>query len=72
MLNFVAIIMIFYCSKVYDKAEDQSKTTWYMQLLILINEYEGKPWLAPPLIIVSLIWKTVRHFYKHRRDMKSS
>jgi len=72
MLNFVAIIMIFYCSNVYEKAEEQSKTMWCLQRLSLTNEYKGKPTLAPPLIILSLIWRTVRHFYKPRRDMKSS
>ena len=72
MLNFVAIIMIFYCSKVYDKAEEQSKTMWYSQRHSVTTEYKEKPMLVPPLIILSLIWRTVRHFYKHRRDMKSS
>jgi len=54
----------------YDTVEQQGKKTWKYYRYSLTIEYKHKPLLAPPLIVISLIWRTIK--FAHRRCTKKT
>jgi len=55
------------CSHEYDTVEQQGKKTWKYYRYSLTIEYYEKPPLAPPLIVINLLMRTVTYPYRRRR-----
>jgi len=45
--------------------EQQGKKTWSFYRYSLTIEYQEKPLLAPPLIVINLLWRCIKHVYDH-------
>ena len=56
-----------YCSHEYETVEQQGKKTWSFYRYSLTIEYEEKPPLAPPLIVINLLWRAITLFYRRLR-----
>ena len=54
------LIAIF--NSTYTKVEEDSDKVWKFQRYALINEYNDRPFLAPPFIILSHIYGIIRFF----------
>jgi len=54
---------LFYCSKEYERVEQQGIKTWSFYRYRLIVEYKHKPTLAPPLIVIGLLWQIITSLY---------
>ena len=52
------------CSHVYEEVEQQGIKTWSFYRYSLTKEYEKKPPLAPPLIVINLIWRTITCWFE--------
>ena len=50
-------------SYTFQSVQDNSEKVWRFYRYGLINEYNEKPMLVPPLIILSLIWILVKYTY---------
>jgi len=64
---------MFCCSKTYDRVEAQGITTWSYYRYRLLVEYKYKPTLAPPLIVIGIVWQLIislREIYSEE-DMTS-
>ena len=59
-------------SNVFEKVRENSMEIWKYEMFRLVKEYEDKPGLAPPLIILELIWlagkKTWKVCCRRRRE----
>jgi len=53
---------------VYDQVEQQGIKTWSFYRYSLTMEYEEKPPLAPPLIVINLIWRTIKYPFDSNGD----
>ena len=51
--------MTCYCSNVYQKVEQQGKKMWSFYRYNLTIEYNEKPLLPPPLIIINILWRAI-------------
>jgi len=47
------------CSNAYQRVEQQGIKTWSFYRYGLTVEYEDKPPLAPPLIVINLLWRVL-------------
>jgi len=56
----------FGCSNVYDEVVKKNIQMWKYYRYSLVLEYEEKPTLAPPIIAINLLWRTVKFIYKKR------
>ena len=69
-----AVIAIF--TSVFDKVNENSKEVWKWEMYRLASEYDKKPGLAPPLVIIEDIWKLLKSIWKStcrgkREDLQS-
>jgi len=55
---------VLLCSHVYEEVEQQGIKTWSFYRYSLTKEYEKKPPLAPPLIVINLIWRTITCWFE--------
>ena len=56
------LIAIF--TSVFDKVNENSKEVWKWEMYRLATEYDRKPGLAPPLVIIEDIWKLLKNIWK--------
>jgi len=47
------------CSNTFEKVQQESIKTWSFYRYSLTEEYYDKPTLAPPLIVISLLWRVL-------------
>jgi len=45
----------------YETVEQQGKKTWSFYRYSLTIEYQQKPPLAPPLIVINLLWRAITY-----------
>ena len=68
------LIAIF--TSVYDQVSEHSKEVWRWEMFRLASEYDTKPGLAPPLVIIEDVWKLLKALWKktcrrHKEDLES-
>lgn len=68
------LIAIF--TSVYDQVSDHSREVWRWEMFRLLSEYDTKPGLAPPLVIIEDVWKLLKFIWKRtcrrkREDLES-
>lgn len=51
-------------SYTFEKVQDNSEKVWRYYRYGLIYEYFDRPTLAPPLIIISHIWRISKYIYR--------
>ena len=56
------LIAIF--TSVYDQVSEHSKEVWRWEMFRLASEYDTKPGLAAPLVIIEDIWKLLKMIWK--------
>ena len=56
------LIAIF--TSVFDKVNENSKEVMKWEMYYLATEYDRKPGLAPPLVIIEDIWKLLKNIWK--------
>ena len=52
-------LLFNYCSNEYERVKEQGIKTWCFYRYSLTFEYKEKPPLAPPLIVINLLWRMV-------------
>ena len=68
------LIAIF--TSVYDQVSAQSKEVWRWEMFRLATEYDGKPGLAAPFVIIEDVWVLLKSLWKktcrrHKEDLES-
>ena len=68
------LIAIF--TSVYDQVSAQSKEVWRWEMFRLATEYDGKPGLAAPFVIIEDIWVFLKSCWKktcrrHKEDLEA-
>ena len=68
------LIAIF--TSVYDQVSAQSKEVWRWEMFRLATEYDGKPGLAAPFVIIEDVWVLLKSCWKktcrrHKEDLES-
>ena len=56
------LIAIF--TSVFEKVNENSKEVWKWEMYLLATEYDRKPGLAPPFVIIEDIWKLLKNIWK--------
>ena len=51
-------------SNVFEKVRENSMEIWKYEMFRLVKEYEEKPGLAPPLVLLELIWIAAKKTWK--------
>jgi len=73
LVNFApysAMCVLCVClSFTFQNVQDKAETTWRFYRYGLINEYFERPTLAPPLIIISIVWRFGLYLY-HGKNWK--
>ncbi|XP_043211040.1 transient receptor potential cation channel subfamily M member 5-like isoform X1 [Amphibalanus amphitrite] len=57
-------LLIAVFTNVFEKVRENSTEIWKYEMFRLVKEYEEKPGLAPPLIILELIWVAAKKTWK--------
>ena len=57
------LIAIF--TSVFEEVHENSNEVWKWEMFRLLAEYDGRPGLAPPLVIFEDIWRISKLTWKH-------
>ena len=57
------LIAIF--TSVFEEVHENSNEVWKWEMFRLLTEYDGRPGLAPPLVIFEDVWRISKLTWKH-------
>ena len=60
------------CSRAINEVEQRDMKTWSFRRYVIIMEYEHKPTLPPPIIVVNLLWRLGLHVYRNKTQTDAS
>ena len=58
------------CSNTFTAIQEQTDQYWHFDFYSVCKEYYDKPLLAPPLIIISLVWAAIKKMFIKCRCLK--
>ncbi len=57
-------LLIAVFTSVFEEVHENSNEVWKWEMYRLVEEYDKRPGLAPPLVIIEDIWKLLKAFWK--------